>query len=376
MDLGKLKRQFRESETWGPLYGQLKAAYDEARRRNRLRGRYVFEDRAKGSDRLCIVLAGYKEYLYPAVLGRLQKYAPADMDICIMTSGLYSESMSERCKENGWSYLSTKKNNVSLVQNIAIHLFPKAEYIFKLDEDIFITEGYFENMLRAYHHAEGGNYIPGVMAPLIPINSYGNVRVLEKFGQLETYTKLFEKPKYSHTSEHQVYCNPDVALFFWGKDGHVASIDEMNRQVSSEPLEECACAVQFSIGAILFTRKFWDGLGQFPVALLGGYGGNIGRDEKAINHYCNARSLPLMVSENVLVGHLSYMPQNTTMKDYYMSHQEMFLPPKNVGGGNCFLINENRIVSYGLCIFLFLSIVANVAPEMDRYSHEIVEIER
>ena len=303
MDIGKLKKQLKESQTFGPVYRWMKRARNELCRQGRLRGRYVFEDRAKGSDRLCIVLAGYKEYLYPAVLGRLQKYAPADMDICIMTSGLYSESMSERCKENGWSYLSTKKNNVSLVQNIAIHLFPKAEYIFKLDEDIFITEGYFENMLRAYHHAEGGNYIPGVMAPLIPINSYGNVRVLEKFGQLETYTKLFEKPKYSCDLHKKFYSIAETAKFFWGEGGYIPSIDEMNRCVTAEPLEERPCAVQFSIGAILFTRALWEDMGYYPVS---GWI-NIAGDEKNLCSFCCLSSHPLMVSENVLVGHMSYL---------------------------------------------------------------------
>ena len=329
MNISKLKKQLKESNFFGPMYGRLKRERDELRLQSRLRGKYTFEDWGKGSDRLCVVLAGYKEYLYPAVLGRLQKYAPADMDICIMTSGLYSESMSKHCEENGWSYLSTKKNNVSLIQNIAIHLFPKAEYIFKLDEDIFITEGYFENMLRAYHHAEEGNYEPGVMAPLIPINPYGNVRVLEKFGQMETYTKLFEKPKYSCDLHKKFYSTAETAKFFWGEGGYIPTIDEMNRQVAAEPLEERPCAVQFSIGAIMFKRALWERMGYYPVSSWI----NIAGDEMNLCSFCCLSSHPLMVSENVLVGHMSYRSQNAVMKEYYMGHKEKFLPPESVGGG-------------------------------------------
>lgn len=333
MDIGKLKKDLKSSKYFGGAYARLRAARNEIRRRYRLHGKYTFEDRAKGSDRLCIVLAGYKEYLYPAVLGRLKKFAPPDMDICMMSSGLYSQELSRRCAENGWSYLSTKNNNVSLIQNIAIHLHPQAVYIFKLDEDIFITEGYFENMLRAYRHAEEGDYEPGVMAPILPINSYGNLRVLEKFDLVETYAKRFEKPKYAFDANKMFYKNPEVAKFFWGEGGYVPSIDEMNKTVSEEPLVEHACAVKFSIGAIMFTREFWEGFGQYPVTLLGGSGGNMAIDERAIIIYSFIESRPLMVTDNVIAGHLAYTPQNAAMKEYYLSHKEKFLPPENGGGG-------------------------------------------
>lgn len=330
MDIGKLKKNLKSSKYFGKSYAKLKAVRDELRHRHRLHGKYNFEDRSKGNDKLCIVLAGYKEYLYPAVLGRLKKYAPSDMDICMMTSGLYSADISKRCAENGWSYLSTKKNNVSLIQNIAIHLHPKAEYIFKLDEDIFITEGYFENMIRAYHHAEKGDYEPGVIAPLIPLNSYGNVRVLEKFGLYTKYEEMFEKPKYSFSPDKQLYINPEVAKFFWGGGGYVLPIDEMNHRVSSEPLEERGCTVRFNIGAIMFTRLFWNQFDQFPIKLGGSIGGNIGRDERDLCAYCMNDSHPIVVSENVVVGHFSFMPQNSAMKEYYLSHQEIFLPPDDL----------------------------------------------
>lgn len=326
MDIRKIKIKLKNSRAFGPLYMRLKLTRDELRRKSRLRGRYIFENRSKGCDMLCMVLAGYKEYLYPATLGRLEKYAPVNMDICILTSGIYSSEMSKFCEDKGWSYLSTKKNNVSLIQNITIHLFPKAEFIFKLDEDIFITEGYFDNMLRAYHHAEEGNYNPGVIAPLIPLNPYGNMRLLEKLGLVETYTRLFDKPKYSCDLSKEFYKNPTAAKFFWGEDGYIPSIDKMNKQFASEPLEERPCAVRFSIGAIMFRREFWESMDYYPVS----HGINMAGDEIALCSFCCLSSLPLMVTENVLVGHLSFLSQNATMKDYFLRHQEIFFPPSKI----------------------------------------------
>lgn len=287
----------------------------------RRQGRYTFENRSNNSEKLCIVLAGYKPYLYPAVFGRIARYAPADMDMCICSSGSYAEELSALCREHGWSYLSTKKNNVSLIQNIAIHLHPHAEYIYKLDEDIFITENYFEHLLAAYKHAEQGNYIPGALAPLIPVNGYGNCRVLEKLGLTAEFEKRFERPKYQMGAFREIEKNPEAVKFIWGEGGFVPSIDEMNARFAADPPEERPCAIRFSIGAILFKRSLWQEMRCFPL----GWRNGMGCDETALCAWCCLSSQPLMVSENVVAGHLSFGPVNNEMKEYFLSHKDQFM---------------------------------------------------
>ena len=319
MIVQKIKKVIKNNSILSPYYEKIKTY----RRDRPLRGKYKFENRSKDSSRLCIILAGYKDYLYPAVLGRVEKYAPNDMDICICSSGLFSDELSRICKEHNWSYLSTKRNNVSLVQNIAIHLHPVAEYIYKLDEDIFITENYFEHLMDAYKHAEQGDYVPGVLAPLIPVNGYGNCRVLEKLGLSAEYEKRFERPKYQLGSFREIEKNPEAVQFIWGRGGVMPSIDEINARFASEPLDERPCAIRFSIGAILFRRSFWQEMRYFPVEKRGtGMGG----DEVALCNYCCISSQPLMVSENVVVGHLSFGPANPAMKEYFLSNKNLFMP--------------------------------------------------
>ena len=303
------------------LYASLKAARDRRIERNCFRYKGEFKNRAKGSDKLCILLAGYKEFLYPAVMGRLKAYADEDIDVCVVTSGLFSKTVDDICAENGWSYLSTKNNNVALVQNVAIRLHPNARFIYKLDEDIFITEGYFKNMMRAYEHAAKGDYTPGVIAPLIPINGYGHARILKKLGLEEHYASHFEEVKYMAGPDRQIENNPDVARFMWGEGGFVPSVDELNRRFAAEPLEENSCAIRFSIGAILFERSLWQAMGYFTVDRSGNA---MGQDEEQLCAYCCIASRPLMVSENVVVGHLSFGKQNQPMKEYYLSHSERF----------------------------------------------------
>lgn len=281
-----------------------------------------FKNRSRNAEKLCIMLAGYKAFSYPAVFGRLKRFAPADLDVCIVTSGKYSEEIDKICQENNWSYLSTKENNVALVQNAALSLHPNAKYIYKLDEDIFITENYFENMMRAYLHAKEGLYVPGIMAPLIPINGYGHMRVLEKLGLTELYAEKFETPKYMAGPHRMIENSPDVARFMWGEGGYIPSIDELNARFATEPLEEKACPIRFSIGAILFERQLLEDMGYFSVDRKTS---NMGVDEVDICSFCLIKSRPLMVSENIVVGHLSFGTQNEPMRQYYEKHSEQFL---------------------------------------------------
>lgn len=173
------------------VYRKLKDTKEKIEYKRRFHFSGQFIDRSKNRDILCIVLAGYKDYLYTPVFSRLKQYAIPNMDICVVSSGKHSDKLMELCEVNEWSYLSTKHNNVSLIQNIAIKFHPDAQYIFKLDEDIFIPKDYFKNMLRAMEHAHTGYYSPGVIAPLIPVNGYGYMRILEKLNKMDIYRTLF-----------------------------------------------------------------------------------------------------------------------------------------------------------------------------------------
>ena len=153
--------------------------------------------------------------------------------MCIVSYGIYSERLKEIAEKYGWSYISMKKNCVTLALNSAIKSFPSAEKIFKIDEDIFITEGFFEELPKAFENAKK-DYFPCFSAPLIPINGYGYRRILEKLNLAEKYTKLFEYPKISAGSHMQIESNPDVAKFFWGKDNCIPQIDLLNHIIKEK----------------------------------------------------------------------------------------------------------------------------------------------
>ena len=95
----------------------------------------------------------------------------------------------------------------------------------------------------------------------------------------------------------------------------------MNVQFSKEEKKVNPCAIRFSIGAILFERSLWELMDHFNVEFEGA---GLGVDEVQICNFCILNSKPLMVSENVVVGHLSFGPQNKAMFEYYKEHPEKF----------------------------------------------------
>ena len=183
-----------KNQTCVNIVRKIRKQKKEYNKKKRVKGKYTFFSKKKDSDRLCIILAGYKPFLWEDVFGRIAKYAPKDIDICIVSSGLYNEKLQQIAQENNWSYLSVKQNKVSLAQNIAINLFGKASMIYKLDEDIFVTKNFFEQLLTTYKKVEKtSTYRLGFVAPLMPISGYAHVRVLEKTGLLKKYEERFRK---------------------------------------------------------------------------------------------------------------------------------------------------------------------------------------
>ena len=324
-----IKEFFRTNKLTKELYKKIKKSYYRGKN---LTNKYKFIDRSKGSDKLCIVLAGYKNFLIPAVMGRLKKYVPEDIDVCIITSGKWSEEIRELCDKNKWSYLSTKRNNVALAQNVAIELHESAKYIFKLDEDIFITEDYFERMLKAYKKCdEITEYKVGVLAPLLPINGYGHVKLIQKYGLEEIYRSKFGDLKIAAGPDRKIETSQELARFMWGeaitldgKEYKLPGIDEINKYLMQKEPEIEACPIRFSIGAILFERKLWEKMNFFNV----GKGISMGGDEVQLCEYCLRESRPLMVCHNIAVGHLAFGGQNQAMRKYYEDNKELFMPPE------------------------------------------------
>src|SRR5574344_659207 len=235
-------------------YGRKFRKYSFEKRKNRaVRGKYTFINRQKKQKKLCIILAGYKDIIWNDVESRLIKYIPKDVDVCLMTSGKYSEKLSSTAAKNKWSYLSTKENKVTLIQNIAISLFPNAELIYKLDEDIFITKDFFKNLETTYYEVENNNslYDVGFVSCLLNVNGFSYITLLDEFGLRKDYEKKFGRARYiCGCFDDAILKNGEAAKYMWGSsDDRLKDIDSLSATFEKKPLNYTVCAVRFSIGA-------------------------------------------------------------------------------------------------------------------------------
>lgn len=290
---------------------------------NLCKDKYIFEGKEKGSDKLCYILAGYKPFLWDIVFKRIKEFVPQDYDLCIVSSGLYNETLSKIAKENGWCYLSTKTNNVALVQNVVISKFAEALYLFKLDEDIFVTKNYFGNLLNLYKHLKNeSTYDVGVVSPLIPINGFAHALVLDRYGLVRDYESKFEKILQKADPNRMIENNPDVAKYMWGCGNGLPNIDRMACDLSDDNASYVPAPVKFSIGAILFDRRLWKDMGYFKFKSK--KDNCMGGDEGQICSECVLQGRPFVVSKNTIVGHLSFGKQNAAMKEFFLSNKSVF----------------------------------------------------
>lgn len=279
-----------------------------------------FVDRRKNYSKVCFVLSGYKEYLWDNIFGRLRQFVPEDVEICLISSGIWKSELEKIANKNDWSYLSTKINSVTLIQNIAIELFENAQWIYKMDEDIFLTEGCFQRMMAAHREVEANDYYRvGIAAPLIPVNGYGFMRVLDRLNKLNEYEAKFEKPIYGGDYSKKIECSSAAAAYMWGLESDIPQLDRLNHMFSYLH-KYSLCNVRFNIGFILFHRSFWNVMGGFDVSGMP----DMGKDEDKIGYTCMNQSFAIAVAEDSVVGHFGFGNQTEKMKDYYEKRPEWF----------------------------------------------------
>lgn len=287
---------------------------------------FEFDNRKQNSENLLLVVAGYQPYYWEEVFNRIQYSASLfeeDIDICVCIpmgkSGLKSD-LQKRCSDLGWSCLYIKKDLLSQVQNVAIRLHPKADFIFKIDEDILLCENYFTRLKNAYINAERKTPYPiGFMGPLININAYGSYAFLHTIGEIDNYEKKFGKYEVftkEDDSRNKIHKSPEVALFLWEK---TIPFDETANKIKMINKDNFSiCPVRFSIGAIAFKRSFWDDLGGFEV---GKYGA-MGVEEVQVCSHCINNFMPIFVAEDVFVGHLGFYTQKESCKSFFFENYE------------------------------------------------------
>jgi hypothetical protein len=273
--------------------------------------RETFDDRSRGRERLLTILAGHKPYLWPWTLDRIINAVPPDLDVCIVTPGVLQNPLREMAAENGWSYLSTQHGQVSVAQNRALAHHPSARLIYKIDEDIFISSGFFEAMDAGYAAVvEEGRYRPGFCSPLINVNGFSYVDFLRARGLEEAYVAEFGELRRA-ADGIKAHHDGQAAVWLWRNS---LPVDDVAADFAKRPAGYSPVPHRFSIGAILFERSLWEKMGGFRRGLKAP---GLGVDEEHICESCVAFSRTMIVLDNVYAGHFAFGPQESAMREEF-----------------------------------------------------------
>lgn len=303
----------------------VKAAVTRAGRYSRLTDRYAFDDRRRGAPLLVYVLIGYKPALWPYVEPRIAAAIPPGADVCCVSPGMHSAEVAAIARRNGWSCLSTATNDVSLAQNICLGLHPGATFVCKIDEDMFLLPDTISRTLAAYRELKASGVAdPGFMAPVIPLNGVCYRWTLRRLGLLQAFEAQFGPARLA-TADLPIQSDPAAARWIWRR---TAPLEATAARLAGASTRYLYCAVQFSIGMIVFERAFWDEIGMLPVHRLRLAKGasTLGADEAYLCKAAVERSRPGVVATDALAGHFSFGPQYAGMAELLKQEPELFEP--------------------------------------------------
>lgn len=276
---------------------------------------YCFTNRSKSRNYLCYILAGYESKLWDTTLARIEAFQNEEVDYCLVSSGKYDSVLEKIAEKNDWSYLYTEQNQVCYIQNLVIELHPTAEYIIKMDEDIFIGKDFFHQMMQEFHRIEEcGEYRIGFAVPVIPLNCCDCISYLNVIGKKEEYEKRFGR---IYRSRFNNIYQEEQAEFLWDTIENFDNIAER----FLENKENRVLNAYYNIGCIMFTRDRWCMMGKWPEQA--GENG-MGRDEQFIYEDNQEKDLAIYEIGSVLAGHLAFGPQKKHMLKYYEDHYKKF----------------------------------------------------
>jgi hypothetical protein len=303
-------------------YGLLKNGALAAQTYSKLNDRIAFDDRRTGARVLVAMLAGYKPELWHLVLPRLKAAMP-EADVCLISPGLHNETLSKVCAEEGWSYLATATNNVSLAQNVCFRLHDRAEMIVKLDEDMFVLPETISELLAEYKRIKmEGRVDPGFLAPMIPLNGFCYRYLLEMLGLLEEYEAQFGTARLA-TAGLPVHTSPLAARWIWE---HTSPLEGLAARLQGMKRQELLSPIQFSIGIIVFERTFWQEIGYLTVPRhkIAARMSTLGGDEACLCAAAMVYSRPIVVTTATVAGHFSFGPQYAGMSALLEAQPEIF----------------------------------------------------
>lgn len=299
------------------------------KRRRSFAHKYIFEDRSKKSENLLLIVAGFQEFYWDTVFGRVERNCrqfDESIDVCVCVprgdlGGGILDNVRLRCEKLGWSLVYLYDDLLAQAQNTAIKLHPNAKWIYKIDEDIIISDQYFSKMKRGFLLAEKQLFAQmGFATPLLNLNAACVHHFLETTDKLSDMYKIFGdiKIRFPQEENDPVHRSEDFARWVWNNS---LPFDQVAKEVENTNVGKIFQAnVRLSIGAILFTRNYWEQIGFFEVARTGA----MGVEEGQMNAYSFNIMQSIAIVGDTFAGHLGFFSQKNACRELYENNKEKF----------------------------------------------------
>jgi hypothetical protein len=159
----------------------------------------------------------------------------------------------------------TRPDGISFLQNACVKKYPESIYV-KVDEDVFVPDGWSERMLEAYRLNQHREDL-ALITPLISNNAYGLHFLLTRFHPelLREYRDRFggnPEPRVDSATSQ----NPRVGEWATRKFIDINEANRLHRELSPEIRGERFHAFndRFSIGCICYDYRHWTRMGGIP----------------------------------------------------------------------------------------------------------------
>lgn len=289
-------------------------------------GRTLVVDNRHGNDSLLIIVAGYNEFLWEKVFWRVVKYMERWVDVCVVhPGGKINVVLKEYCEKNGWTYLHIKENRLALAQNIAIEMHPNAQFIYKIDEDIFITEWFFSKLRKKYELAvKNSEFYPWAISPVVNINPWTYKFFLKCVWKIEDYSELFWSIQKNITDaggdicKIWIYKSWDVAKYIRKLTLDLDSCNRDNFSILQIDQNYIPIVVYYTIWCFMFPRSIRERMWWFEVAQRWA----LWCEEQV--QKCASWSNPIILCENCLCGHFWFKLQKKEMFWFFEKNKKLF----------------------------------------------------
>ena len=157
---------------------------------------------------------------------------------------------------------STTFNQLAVIQNEIIGKL-KADYYIKIDDDILVTENWTDAFVGVYERNHNKMSFGSVT---IPINGFGWVPFLRIMNLTGEFKARFPGMELNQACmDVPVYKEKEVNEFIWENCLNLDNTAATFNNNQHGKFEDLLCPHRYSIGAIIFSHKFWEDMGGWYV---------------------------------------------------------------------------------------------------------------